>query len=599
MYPKTIPGLYHDRVERNGDRIANHYKDSSSGQWTAITWRQHVEQVRKLAYGLHAHGVQAGDRIAILSETRHEWMLCDLAIVNVGAVTVGIYPTSTVEQTRYILEDAGVDIVFVEDLSQMEKVKQACSKQGVSKTIILFEEAGQAKGPNALGLHELMSQGDPLAQEDNALFEQRWRAIQPDALAMLVYTSGTTGPPKGVMLTHNNIYKTIESIADALPHEPDDLGIVFLPLAHSLQRVASYAGIYTGGTGVFAERLDKIIDHMQSFNPTVQASVPRIYEKVHAKIMGRLEEASPMKQKIFHWAIRVGLEWSRRKRANQSIPVHLHAQHALADKLVLSKLRGIFGGKIRYMISGAAPISIELLEFFHACGILILEGYGLTETTAPATVNRMNQFTFGTVGLDLSVCKTRIADDGEILIKGDNVFVGYWCNEEATKEAFTEDGWFKSGDIGEKDEKGFLTITDRKKEIIITAAGKNISPANIEKLVRMDPLISQCVVVGDRRKYLVALIALDNEELLAMARRLELGETTMSTLVHHPTIITAVQQIIDRSNRELARYETLKYFRILEHDLSVDDDHLTPTLKLKRRNITASYDHLISEMYPA
>ena len=596
MSPKTIPSLYHDRVRRYGDRIGSYYRDPTTGQWHSQSWSQAYERVRALANGLYSLGVQAGDRVGILSETRVEWVATDLAIVNVGAITVGVYATSTIDQTAYILKHAGVQVVFVEDWTQYTKVKEAAKKAKCVHTIVLIEDGERARSSQAMGWQSLIDQGIAHGQEHPEQYEQGWKAIEPDALAMLVYTSGTTGPPKGVMLTHNNIYRTIEAVADTLPTD-NDLGVVFLPLSHSLQRVAGYAGIYTGGTAVFAERLEKIVDHMREFKPTVQASVPRIYEKIHTKIMAQVEESSPAKQKIFQWAMDVGLQWSRLTRAKKRIPLHLQVQRRIADKAVLSKIRAVFGGNIRYMISGAAPISEELLEFFHACGVVILEGYGLTETTAPATVNRLENFKFGTVGQDLPICKTRIAEDGEILVKGDNVFAGYWKDEEATQEAFTDDGWFKTGDVGEKDADGFLRITDRKKEIIITAAGKNVSPANIEKLVRTAPLISQCVVHGDRRKYLVALISLEEEEVFSMADRLGITATGLAELLQHPTIVSEVQLIVDQSNRKLARYETIKYFRVLDNDLTVEDDLLTPTLKLKRRNIRARYEHLINEMY--
>jgi long-chain acyl-CoA synthetase len=597
MPPTTICELYHQRVEKDGDRVATYHKDPTSGRWVASTWAQGAREVNAIANGLLACGVAPGDRVGIISETRREWALCDLAIVNVGAITVGIYPTSTVEQIAHILKDAGVRIIFVEDLSQLHRVTEAFGDTGGMEAFIVFEQAGLAQRQDTRGISEIMSMGREHANSHPGAYTERWQATKPDDLAMLVYTSGTTGPPKGVMLTHYNICTTVHSISTVLPNRPDDLGVVFLPLAHSLQRVVGYAGIATGARSVFAERLDKIVDHMKEFHPTVQAAVPRIFEKIHARIMRGVEEAPPPKKVLFRWAVHIGSEVARLNRQDRPVPLPLKAQHKLAEKLVLSKIRDVFGGSIRYMVSGAAPISSDLLEFFHACGILILEGYGLTETTAPATVNRVNSFRFGTVGLDLPICETRIADDGEILIKGDNVFVGYWQDEEATTEAFTDDGWFKTGDIGTKDTDGYLKITDRKKEIIITAAGKNVSPANIEKKLRGDPLISQCVVHGDQRRYLTALITLDADEIGNVAQRLNLTETSYEALCRHPRMLSEVQIICDRVNRHLARYETIKYFKVLDKDLSVEDGYLTPTLKLKRRNIKAAYADLIDSLY--
>ena len=599
MYPRTIPGLYHERVERFGDRVLCYSKDPTSRQWVASTWRESGAETRVLTCGLLGLGVKPGDRVGVLSETRREWSAADLAIVCAGAVTVGVYPTSTPEQCAYVLQHAETEVVFVEDRHQLDKLLAIRDQLPSLEKVVLFDEAGGIQNPDVIGLQEIADAGVAYDAEHPDAFEERWRAVQPGDLAMLVYTSGTTGPPKGVMLTHDNIYATIEAVHQVLPSRDDDLGVVFLPLAHSLQRVAGYVGLYNGVCGVYAERIEKIIEHMQEFRPTVQAAVPRIYEKVHAKIHSRVEEQPPHRQAIFRWAVRVGREVSRLKRASQPVPLPLRVKHRLADKLVLRKIRDVFGGRVRYMISGAAPIALELLEFFHACGVTILEGYGLTETTAPATVNLPEDFRFGTVGRSLPLCEVKIVDDGEILIKGGNVFKGYYKDEAATAEAFTEDGWFRSGDIGEMDADGFLRITDRKKELIITAAGKNVSPANIENLVKSNPLISQCVVHGDRRKFLVALITIDPEELEQLARKLNISpaEIAAGKITEHTRVLGEVQLCIDRVNRELARYETIKYFRVLEAELSGEDDLLTPTLKLKRRNIEERYRHLLDEMY--
>ena len=593
----TLPELYHRRAAQFADRVAVHSKDPVTGRWIRTTWRDGATEVRRLSNGLLSLGIAAGDRVAIISETRREWVQADLAIICSGGITVGIYPTSTAAECAFVLEHSGARVAFVEDADQLRRLRAAPGAVERLDRVILFDGSVRGESTPVLQFADLMDRGDTHAGREPDQYEARWRAVTPDDLAMLVYTSGTTGPPKGVMLTHRNVIRTIEAVSQVLPQGDDDLSVVFLPLSHSLQRVAGYAGIHAGGTGVFAERLDRIVDHMQEFHPTVQPAVPRVYEKVHARIQARVAESSPARRRLFSWAVDIGRQVSRLKRAGHPVPLRLAVEHRVADRLVLQRIRDVFGGRIRYMISGAAPISVELLEFFHACGLLVLEGWGLTETTAPATVNRPGDFRFGTVGRDLPICESRIAEDGEILVRGDNVFRGYWRDEDATRAAFTEDGWFRTGDIGEKDAQGFLRITDRKKELIITAAGKNISPANVERLVRNHPLVSQCVVQGDRRRFLVALISLDREELLSTAERLHLGMRDPVALAGHARIIAEVQLAIDTANRELARYETIKHFRILERELSVEDDLLTPTLKLKRRNIAERYAHLIEEMY--
>jgi long-chain acyl-CoA synthetase len=597
MPATTIPELYDLCTQRLQHQVASYHKED--GRWIATTWATAKRDVDLLARGLIALGVKAGDRVGVLSETRVEWVACDMAVISVGAITVGIYPTSTAEQCAYILKHADVQVCIVENVEQLERL-QAIHKQvpTLKKFVLIEGPKGASTRSKVINLDDLRARGEKHHSKYPSALEARKSAVQPDDLAMLVYTSGTTGPPKGVMLTHKNICATSYCVSEILPHETNEMTVVFLPLAHSLQRVAGYSGFVTGGTAVFAERIDTIVDHMQEFKPTIQPAVPRIYEKIHAKILGQVAQAPPVKQKLFQWAIDIGTQVARLQREKRLVPPHITVQHKLADKLVLKKLRDIFGGRVKYMVSGAAPIAVELLEFFQACGILILEGYGLTETTAPATINRVENFRFGTVGLDLPICETKIADDGEILIRGDNVFVGYYKNEEATQEAFTDDGWFMSGDIGEKDPDGFLRITDRKKEIIITAAGKNVSPANVENQVKAsNPLISQCVVYGDKRKFLVALITADPDELAATATRLNIAETIPEKLTQERAIVAEIQVAIDNANHQLARYQTIKYFRVLPKELSVEDNMLTPTLKLKRRNIYGTYQHLLDEMY--
>jgi len=597
--PNTIPELYHDSISRFGQRIASFHKDSITGSWEATTGHEGHASVVALANGLLSLGIKKGDRIGVLSETRLEWWLTDMASVCAGAITVGIYPTSTPEQSAYILNHAEIEVLFLEDRSQFNRIVEIADEVPSLKTFVLYEDAGLVSNKRkVLGLNDLLDLGEEWQEQHQNELAARQKKIKPDDVAMLVYTSGTTGPPKGVMLTHRNICETVESVADILPTRRGDLGVVFLPLAHSLQRVTGYAGLVTGSTGVFAERIDKIVDHMQQFMPTVQAAVPRIYEKIHAKILTRVHQSPPARQKIFKWALGIGRQVAKLKREHQQIPLPLRIQFKAADRLVMTKIREIFGGRVRYMVSGAAPISMELLEFFEACGIIILEGYGLTETTAPATINRLDNYRFGTVGQDLPICQTKIADDGEILIKGANVFKGYYKNPEATSEAFTEDGWFKTGDIGTKDAQGFVRITDRKKELIITAGGKNVSPANIENLVKSkSALVSQCVVYGDKQKFLVALITLEPEELETLANKLGINPNNPDKLTQHAKIIAEVQLNIDATNRELARFETIKYFRILNNELSIEDDMLTPTMKLKRRNIYKKHQSLLDEMY--
>ncbi len=600
---RTIPSMYHAQLGRLGNRVSTYHKDPTTRAWVATTRTDAHEVVRGIACGLMSLGVEAGDRVGVLSDTCIQWTSADLGIVCAAGVTVGLYPTSTAEQCAYILDHAGVAVVFVENRSQLRKLKSVAGSVPTLRRFIVFDETEPGPAdPDVMTLSDLLALGEKAAIRDSAsrrtceAYDARWQGVKPDDLAMLVYTSGTTGPPKGVMLTHRNIVATVDAVNAAIPLRDDDLGIVFLPLAHSLQRTSNYAAMEAGTTGVFAERIEKLGEHMQEFRPTVQVAVPRVYEKIYQRVLSKVAEQPPRRQAIFRWAVDVGKQVRALERAGSPVPLLLRGQFEVAERLVLSRIRDRFGGRLRFMVSGAAPISKEILEFFDAIGIVILEGWGLTETSGPATVNRRERVRFGTVGQDLACCESKIAEDGEILVRGANVFRGYFRDEDATRAAFTDDGWFRTGDIGSKDRDGFLTITDRKKELIITGGGKNISPSNLENLVKANPLVSQCVVIGDNRKYLVALLALDPEALTELARRRGITGDP-AALSRHPKVVGEVQLILDGVNRGLARYETIKYFRILEKELSVEDDLLTPTLKLKRRNITARYQTLIDEMY--
>jgi long-chain acyl-CoA synthetase len=593
---RTIPSMYHAQVARFAHRVFAYHKDAMSGRWLATTWSEAYDTVKAISNALMSFGIQRGDRVGIVSETRPEWSAADLGIVCAGAITVGVYPTSTAEQSAYVLEHSGAGTVFVEDRRQLAKLLEVRDLMPSVHRFIVFDGV-QGLPDGVLSAAELEDRGAAYAAANPEAFTARWQSIRPEDLAMLVYTSGTTGHPKGVMLSHKNIVATVDAANLAIPMRDDDLGIIFLPLAHSFQRTANYAAMEAGGTGVFAERLDKIVDHMREFRPTLQAAVPRVYEKIHQRILATVADLPPRRRAVFMWAVDVGKRARALEREGKPVPLPLRIQFEAADRLVLGKIRDVFGSRLRFMVSGAAPIGRDILEFFHACGIIILEGWGLTETSGPATVNRLDRLKFGSVGLDLACCETKIAADGEILIRGDNVFSGYYRDPDATREAFTEDGWFKTGDIGTKDAAGFVFITDRKKELIITAGGKNLSPANIESAVKAHSLVGQCVVFGDRRKYLVALIALNEDALPELASKLRLDAKDTAALARHPKVIGEVQLVVDSVNRELARYETIKHFRILDREMTPEDDLLTPTLKLKRRNIEARYSHLIDEMY--
>jgi long-chain acyl-CoA synthetase len=578
---QTLPRLLLDRLARDADQEILYEK--KGGRWVATTGGRSLEETRALALALAALGIGRGDRVAVIGETCGLWSLVDLSTLAAGGVTVGVYTTSSAPQVAYVLGHAGAKAVFYDRPEQRAKIDAArAARPGSPEAggqdlsalahVFAFEEV-----PRLLG------QGDAIHARDPGAFERLIAAGRPEDLATIIYTSGTTGPPKGAMLTHANIVSVIESLRAAMPLGPEDIGVAFLPLAHSLQRVAGYAGMAYGVRGAIAESIEKLPENWREIRPTVQASVPRIWEKAYARIQNGLATASPRRRALFAWALGVGREMARfRKEGRESeAPLALRAKHALADLLVYRRVRAVFGGRVKFLTSGGAPIGADLLEFFYALGILILEGWGLTETAAPATINLPGAFRFGTVGRAIPGTEVTLAEDGELLVRGPGVFKGYYRDEAATREAFTEDGFFRTGDIGLIDAEGYVRITDRKKSLIVTSAGKKIAPANVEAAIKaQSALVSQVYVHGDRRSWLAALVTLDPEE---------------SARAADPA--AEVARAVEAANRTLARYEQVKRWRIVEREFTQEDGLLTPTLKQKRKAIEARYAAEIDALY--
>jgi len=590
---RTIAHLYYRRAQQSADAVA--FYAEGDGQYRPFTWDENHQRTTELAMGFYALGTRKGDRIAIVSETRYEWNRYDAAILSLGAVTIGIYPTSTADQVVYILRHSESRIAILEDRAQLEKIA-GLDLPGL-ECVVLIDSEDTPPG-KWLSTDQLAEKGRALLEENPDLPAQCRDQVEPQDIASIVYTSGTTGPPKGVVLRHENLYEIAEIVKDCFELTSEDVALVLLPMAHILQRVNTYVGTSVGLSGHFLRDATKFVETCQMTNPTVISGVPRVFEKIHARIMAGVAQAPPNRQRMIQNALEAGRQRTALVQRRQPLPLSLRFKLAVYERLIFSKLRAaVFGNRIRYLTSGAAPLGLEQLEFFHAIGLPLFEGYGLTETSSPITLNLQTSFKIGTVGPTLPGSEVKIADDGEILLKGPGVFSEYYKDPEATRLAFTDDGWFKSGDIGELDEEGFLRITDRKKNLIITAGGKNIAPANIENLMMGDPYIGQMMVCGDKRKYLVALVTLDEDAIKEWANRHGKGNLSYTALTEDEEVRGFVGAAVEKGNQSLARFEQIKYFRILPEPLDVASGLITPTLKLKRRIVEERYGHLLEEMY--
>lgn len=591
---RSVPEAYLRRIKQNAEQEFCYVK--RSGQYETITWKQLHHLVLGTSSGLRSQGLKAGDRVAILSQSVPEWNAVDLATLCSGAVTVPIYPSLLAKEIAYILKDCGATFLFVENETQYAKAVEALKELGKKLPLICFSDSfHEIEGYEVVSFKAFSRLTDKnRAQSD---LEAVCQSIEPETLASIVYTSGTTGVPKGVMLSHSNFTDTLRAAVVQVDIEATDCLLTFLPFSHIFGRVESFAPIFCGVKLAFAENIASIPQNILEIRPTYLISVPRIYEKIFAKIQTQVNSTSPQKQKLFWWAVDIGKQVVQLKSENKPVPMVLELKYQVAKRLVLHKISDKMGGKIRLTVSGGAPLNTDLCKFFHACGVRIMEGYGLTETTGPIIANAPEDYRFGTVGKPLQGAEMKIASDGEILLRGPMVFKGYYNNPKATKEVLTEDGWFHSGDIGEIDDRGFLKITDRKKEILVTAGGKNVAPQKLENLLKNAPYISNSIIIGDKQKYLTALITI-NEEELGQAVKDKGGQFSgVQQLCEHPEALELIQHQVDQINKELASFETIKKFRLLPIDFSIETGELTPSLKLKRRVILEKHKEKIDEMY--
>lgn len=592
----TILHHFWKHTQTRRDQIALRVK--RNGRYWDLTWDDFGRSVRHLSLALSELGVQQGDVVAILSHNRPEWAIADLAILTLGAISVSIYATHLPKDVAYVLNHSGAKVVVAEDQSQVEKILTVRSGVPALKKVLIIETTQETSDNDFMvSWSQTLKRGKELSRKEPGRIEHELSSWQRRQLAIVIYTSGTTGPPKGVLLTHDNLMFICETCSKFNQISDRDIFFSFLPLAHALERLGSlYFPVYLGAQVSYAERIETVSENLFEAAPTIVAGVPRFFEKIHQRVLATVASSSALKRALFHWSMRVGKQTVKHRVMNQRLPFVLHLKRQLADRLVYQKLRQRLGGRIRFFLSGGAPLSREIAEFFYALGLPIFEGYGATETSAPATVNNFEAFKFGTVGKPLPGVELKIAEDGEILIRGRNVFQGYYRDERATKEALVE-GWYHTGDIGRIDDDGFLIILDRKKELIITSTGKNISPQNIEGLLKSDPLISQAVAIGDRRNYLTALLTLAPDLLAEWSRHLGLGEESRPELSQHPKIIDRVSLIVNKVNQQLARFEQIKKFCILPHDFTQATGELTPTMKLRRKFIAEKYAKEIARLY--
>jgi long-chain acyl-CoA synthetase len=609
---RTAGDIWRVRAALAGDSIAFRVRDGDD--WRGITWQQADVMARQIAGGLASLGIGAGECVCILAQTRLEWVLCDVGLVLAGAVSVPIYPSSTPEQCASIVKDSGARTVIVEDAAQMDKLvpllaqnpklrlvffdgssnlehsdARSGKKPRLHEVLVAVEKAG---GLTPLSLAALRQAGQAWLAGHLAELEQRLAEIGPDDVFTIVYTSGTTGRPKGVVLTHRNMVESFASAIRAFDLRDTDVQLLFLPLAHVLGREMEWAPILAGSSIAFSTGASRIKFDLVDVRPTFMAGVPRVFEKLHTAITTATGQGSWPKRALVGWAFKVGARYAGGLRRGESPRFGVRIEHALADRLVLSKLRARLGfDRCRFLISGGAPLSAEIAEFFHGIGLLVLEGYGLTETVAAAFVNRWNRFRFGTVGPAIDVIQYRIAEDGEILVRGPSVFTRYHNDAAATAEAIDAEGWFHSGDIG-RVEDGFLSIVDRKKDIIVTAGGKNVAPQMVETALEAHcPLISQVVVFGDKRPHCVAIVTLSE----TAAR--QFGGGNLARAASRSELRVAVEDAVAAINRTLASYETIKNFAILPADFSEAAGELTPSLKVKRDVVRSRYAHIVDVLY--
>jgi long-chain acyl-CoA synthetase len=597
---KNLAHMFFDRSSGRLAQPAVSFKDGRNG-YTNLTWQQFQTMVEELGFGLASYGLAPGDSVAIFAQGSPNWIGADFATIINGGKSVPIYPTSSQSDIESILANSEAKFVFVQDEKLLKKVNAVRAQLPALQQVVLIKamnsEGADKDRDGFITFEKLCEVGRDFATKQPSLLKDRAEQINLEDPATLIYTSGTTGTPKGAVITHKNILSVLAAIQPVLPISEADVYLSYLPLSHVFERICGeFYWAYSGGIYAFAESIETMAKNLGEVEPTMMLVVPRVLDRIYNKVKSGISGASPRAQKLIEWALEVGKEVVRAKSEGKDIRLALKLKHAISEKLVFRKLRERIGKRLRLVVSGGAPATPSAIEFFNAIGICCLEGYGLTETCAPSHVNLMNKVKIGTVGPQLPSVEMKIAEDGEILLRGPSIVQSYFRNDEASKEAF-KDGWFHTGDIGTVDGDNFLRITDRKKDLIINSAGKNIAPQRIEAIIKSVPLVSQAVVFGDKQKALVALITLDEHAAIEYAREKNWEFNAFEDLVSNPEITNYLKKEIRLRSGQLADYEQVKKFRVLPQDLSVDSGELTATLKVKRPAISSRYAEIIQELY--
>ncbi|MFN3134350.1 MAG: AMP-dependent synthetase/ligase [Candidatus Kryptonium sp.] len=562
---------------------------SPEGIWKSISADEALSRVKNIALGLYQIGIRHGDKVALLSESRPEWTLTDLGIISLGAIDVPIYTTQALPQVEFILKNSESKLIFISTRQLYERVLPVLQNVGLADKVITFEKVSN----DIMTLEQLEEKGEKVNKENPELYDQLKSKVNPDDLATIIYTSGTTGDPKGVMLTHSNLVSNAVTCASLFTwNATKEVALTYLPLSHIFERMIIYLYLYIGIQIWYAESIDKLADNLLEVRPTVMTTVPRFLEKAEERMLAQVQKMSPLKRKLFNWAMNIARQYDPEKE----FPISYRIKHKIADILVYKKLRQRFGGRFRFIVSGGAALRPDLARIFTAAGIPVLQGYGLTETSPVISVNRLERNRIGSVGPVIPGVAVKIAEDGEILVDGPNVMKGYYKNEAETIKSF-EGSWFKTGDIGYLDKDGFLFITDRKKDLIKTSGGKFIAPQVIENLLSANVYVDKAVIMGEGRKFASALIFPNFEALKQFAQENNIAYSNNTELVNHPKVQELYQKIIDDVNQHLAQWETIKKFAVIDGVLTIDEDYLTPTLKVKRRNVEARYRDLIESFY--